>query len=144
MKEDNAKKLEEYIDVLKKKVGLDGFAEDGEEDEENEIPKPQYWSDIDAIEFDPDRWLIPNLVPREGVSMLASVSGEGKSLHVMHWCLCFATGAPLYGNPNLPVKKSKVLYVNLEMSVSEMQRRGRLMGFSSDDKNAGLLGMKHP
>jgi hypothetical protein len=139
MNEENSKKLKEYLSLIRRKVGLDDFVNETCDDDFKDVPKPQFWSDINALTFDPDRWLIPDLIPREGVSMWASVSGEGKSFQMLHLAKSLSVGSNLYGNPNFPTKKSKVLYINLEMSVSEMQRRGRMIGFDADDKNLIIL-----
>lgn len=100
---------------------------------------PQSWKTIDEIQFNEDRWLIKNLIPREGITILASVSGEGKSLVAGHLSRCITEGLALFGNQTMKTDAHKVLYCNLEMSVSEMQRRGRLIGFNSDNKNLIIL-----
>ena len=140
MDEINSKKLKNHITELKIKSGLNGFDDTVEEEDiPEDIPKPKYWSDVNAIVFDPDRWLIPDIIPKEGITMIASVSGEGKTFQVMHLCKCLTQGVPLYNNPKFTVKKSRVLYVNLEMSVSEVQRRGRMIGFDPNDKDLIIL-----
>ncbi len=134
----NYKKLDGYIAKFKRDNYINDF-DPVDEDDYKKQPKPQYWSQIDSLSFDPDRWLIPNLLPKEGITMVASISGEGKTLLILHLSKCLADGSPLFGNPNFPVKKSKVLYINLEMSTSEVQRRGRLIGFKSEETNLIIL-----
>jgi len=103
------------------------------------IPKPLVWKDIDNFRFSDDRWLVKNLIPKEGVTIFASVSGEGKSLLVMHLAKCISEGTPWFGYEGFSTKQSKVLYINLEMSVSEIQRRGRKIGFNIENNNLVIL-----
>jgi len=100
-------------------------------------PKPYRWRDIDALIFPEDRWLVPNVFPKEGLTTIASVSGEGKSLLAMHLAKCLSEGTPWFGHEGFRTKQTKVLYLNLEMSVSEMQRRGRKLDL--DPYNEDLI-----
>lgn len=102
-------------------------------------PEPQTWKLIDQMEFPENRWLVRNLFPKEGVSIIASVSGEGKSLLVMDLAKCISEGTPWLGNPSFETVQSKVLYLNLEMSLSEIQRRGRKIGFDTENDDLVLL-----
>lgn len=139
MNEEKIKNLQEHLDGLRAKVGLTDFMDETSDGEFKDIPVPQHWKDIDAFEFDPDRWLVENMLPREGITIIASISGVGKSLVAGHLSKCLSTGTNLFGNPKFPVKKSKVLLINLEMSISEVQRRGRLIGFESENENLIML-----
>ncbi len=100
-------------------------------------PTPYRWRDIDALTFPEDRWLVPNVFPKEGLTTIASVSGEGKSLLAMHLAKCLSEGTPWFGHEGFRTKQTKVLYLNLEMSVSEMQRRGRKLDL--DPLNEDLI-----
>jgi RecA/RadA recombinase len=55
--------------------------------------------------------LIPGLLPRNEVVLLAGDSGEGKSPLVVQLMLCVASGTPFL---NIPVQAGKVLYVDYE------------------------------
>lgn len=111
----------------------------GLSDDEEKLPEPVLWKEIEDLSFPDDRWLVKDIFPKEGVSIVASVSGEGKSLVIMHLSDCLSKGIPWFGNARFQTQKSKVLYVNLEMAVSEMQRRGRMMGFDSSNSNLFIL-----
>lgn len=134
MNEDKTKGLREQIKKLGGELSDWDFT-----DETAKKPQPTSWDDLDKISFPNDRWLVKDIFPKEGVSMLASVSGEGKSLIIMHLAKCISEGKSWFNNPRFQTQKSKVLYVNLEMSISEMQRRGRLIGFSKNNKNLLIL-----
>ncbi|OJI07311.1 hypothetical protein BK005_01950 [bacterium CG10_37_50] len=90
-------------------------------------PRPELWKEIDDAEFPANRWLVNGLFPKEGLSIVASISGEGKSILLMHLAKCISEGTAWFDNPELSVEKGRVLYINLEMSRSEIQRRGRKM-----------------
>ncbi len=107
--------------------------------ENEKVPQPCSWSDIDALSFPDNRWLVRNLFPKEGISIFASISGEGKSLLIMHLAKCIAEGKPWFGNEDFKTEKAKILYINLEMSLSEIQRRGRKIGFDPNNENLIIL-----
>jgi hypothetical protein len=104
---------------------------------QDKVPKVYRWNDIDKLEFPEDRWLVRNLIPKEGLTTIASVSGEGKSLLAMHLAKCLTDGTPWFGHEGFKTEKRRVLYLNLEMSLSEMQRRGRKIGL--DVSNEDLI-----
>ncbi len=86
------------------------------------------WKDFNRIEFPKQAWLIQNLIPREGLIIIASPSGEKKTWVAMHMAVCIANGKPFLGHGEFETEKGNVLYVDEEMSSSELQRRGRLLG----------------
>jgi hypothetical protein len=43
------------------------------------------------------QWLIPGILPREGLALLYGESGGYKSFLVMDWSFCLATGTPWFG-----------------------------------------------
>lgn len=132
-------KMEKDKNPLKKYVeSTDGGYIESQFDDEPQ-PLPQTWKEIDSISFPRDRWLVNNLFPKEGISILASVSGEGKSLITLHLVKCLSEGSPLFGCSNFQTLESKVLYINLEMATSEVQRRGRMIGFSQQNENFFIL-----
>lgn len=128
--------LEQY---LKKEI-IDDFTIDiAIEDDLQKKPEPFLWKKINSFEFPKDRWLVDNIFPKEGISVLSSITGEGKSLVLMHLAKCLVEGSPWFGEGGFKTKKSRVLYINLEMSVSEIQRRGRKIGFDSDCEDLFIL-----
>lgn len=106
---------------------------------EEQPPKAELWREIDQFVFPEDPWLIPNVFPREGISIIASMSGEGKSQIALHLGECLTEGKEWFGHAAFKAKKSRVLYVNLEMSMSEIQRRGRKIGFNPANENLVIV-----
>lgn len=134
MEENKWQKLEAHIEALGGAPHNWDFAK-----EERNPPTPVLWEEIDKLLFPDDRWLVKDIFPKEGVSIVASISGEGKSLVIMHLAKCLAEGSAWFGDPRFQTQKSRVLYVNLEMAESEMQRRGRMMKFNNADSNLFIL-----
>ena len=60
---------------------------------EEKLPVPILWEEIDKMSFPDDRWLVKDIFPKEGVSIVASISGEGKSLVIMHLAKCLSEGS---------------------------------------------------
>lgn len=112
--------LEAYVRSLRAEESLDAYVED-----EEKPLRLETWSEIESYESPEDPWLVSNLIPKEGISIIASISGEGKSFLTMHLAKCIAEGLPWFGNESFSVKKARVLYINLEMSKSEIKRRGQ-------------------
>lgn len=133
MSNEKYKKLQEFLHLLNGEESLD-FSSD-----EDTGPAPVYWETIDAMKFPDDRWLVKDILPKEGITILASISGEGKSMVIMHLAKCLAEGLPWFGHEEFKANESRVLYINLEMSESEMQRRGRLIGFNPNNTNLFIL-----
>lgn len=106
---------------------------------DEKMPAPVSWKELRDIPSEGDPWLVKNLIPREGITILASVSGEGKSIIVMHLAKCLSEGLSWFGHPAFATAPARVLYVNMEMSISEMQRRGRKIGFDSSNANLHIL-----
>ncbi len=49
----------------------------------------------------PRQWLIPSILPKEGVAMVFGPPGCGKSFLAMDWALCIASGREWVGHPVL-------------------------------------------
>jgi DNA-binding transcriptional ArsR family regulator len=96
---------------------------------------PLLWKEIDQMVFSEDQWRIKNLIPREGIVMLASVSGERKTWVAMEMARCIATGINFLDTPEFKTTAGKVLYIDAENAKSEIQRRGRQLGFESAGDN---------
>lgn len=88
------------------------------------------WDEIDYLEFPTNTWRIKNLLPLEGFVILAGVSGEGKSFVSMEMANALTVPRPFLNDESFPVVGCSVLYIDAEMSKSELQRRGRQLGFS--------------
>jgi hypothetical protein len=101
--------------------------------DEEPIPDVSNWGKIDEQVFSEDRFRIKGLIPKEGTAFLASVAGDRKTWLAMYIAHCISEGIDFLDNPEFKTIKGKVLYVNAEMSVSEFQRRGRLLGFKDTE-----------
>ncbi|MDB5188054.1 MAG: hypothetical protein JWO50_574 [Candidatus Kaiserbacteria bacterium] len=91
------------------------------------------WSELDALEFPSNRWRIPNLIPKAGIVILASISGEGKTWMAMEFAKCISSGAPLFGEEKYPTQQGRVLYVDAENGKRQIQSRGRQLGMTDSD-----------
>lgn len=63
----------------------------------------------------PRQWLIPAILPKEGVALVFGPAGCGKSFLVMTWALCIASGRQWLGHP---VLQGPVAYIAGEGSFS--------------------------
>jgi hypothetical protein len=97
------------------------------------------WPELNKRDFPPGRWLIKGLVPVQGITILASPSGEKKTWIAMEMAKCIATGQNFLGTSELKTEKAKVLYVDQEMSQAEFQRRGRQLSFPQNLENLWIL-----
>lgn len=88
---------------------------------------PILWESLEAEEFPPQSWTIKNLIPREGLVILASASGEKKTWIALDMARCIAWGKDFLGNEDFKTEKRNVLYIDQEMPRSELQRRGKLL-----------------
>jgi RecA-family ATPase len=105
---------------------------------DREIDKPFFepvsWTALGNKKFPERKWLIQNLIPREGFVILASVTGEKKTWIAMEMARCIALGINFLGNPDFKAEPENVLYIDMEMSQSEAQKRGRQLGFNESNK----------
>jgi RecA-family ATPase len=104
------------------------------ESEEDEVVV-YTWDEINKFTFPEDPWRINKLLPLEGFVILAGVSGEGKSFVSLEMANAITTPRPFVDEPQFDVKGTNVLYIDGEMSKSELQRRGRQMGFADARKH---------
>lgn len=65
-------------------------------------------------------FFIDKLIPKEGVSFIASPTGIGKTNAAIHMSLCIVNEEPYLG---IQTKKGKVLYIDEENSVNTMRRK---------------------
>jgi len=99
-----------------------------------EKPGILLWEDIDAMEFPDNRWRIKNLIPKDGMTILASVSGEGKTWIALELARCISTGKNFLDEDQFKTIQGKVLYIDAENSESEIQRRGRQLSFVTTEQ----------
>lgn len=102
-------------------------------------PKPVSWSTVDSWVFPEARWRINNLIPREGFVILASISGEKKTWIALEMAKSIANGSDFLGDPLFKTLEGNVLYIDAEMSKSEIQRRGRQLGLSEQKNKLFIL-----
>lgn len=105
-------------------------------DRELEKPffEPMPWTALRNKKFPEKRWLVQGLIPQEGFVILASVTGEKKTWLAMDMARCIALGVDFLGHKEFKTEASNVLYVDMEMSQSEAQRRGRQLGLDEGNK----------
>ncbi|MDB5244524.1 MAG: repair protein RadA [Parcubacteria group bacterium] len=98
-------------------------------------PEKKYlrWSELDAMTFPTDRWRVANLIPRAGSVILAAISGEGKTWVALELARSIAMGTNFLDDERFITLQGKVLYIDAENAKSELQRRGRQLGFVDSD-----------
>ncbi len=96
--------------------------------------------EFSKIDFPKQQWLIENLIPREGLIIMAAPSGEKKTWLAMEMARSVANGTNFLGNDEFKTQKGRVLYLNLEMSKTEFQRRVKLLRLHQTEENIYLLG----
>lgn len=105
----------------------------------NKDPMPISWVELESKVFPEARWCVRNLIPREGLVFLASISGEGKSWLALELARSISLGTNFLGQDEFTTLPTNVLYINGEMSESEIQRRGRQLGFAPTNSNLFIL-----
>ncbi len=91
------------------------------------------WSHINHLEIPPTRWRIQRLIPMEGFVMIAAGAGSKKTWIALEMALNIARGVNFLGHEEFTTKQAKVLYIEPEMMMSELQRRGKQLGMRDDD-----------
>src|SRR5690606_17761005 len=74
--------------------------------------------------FPPVQWMIPNLLP-EGLTMLAAKPKIGKSFLALNIAQAIACGGKALSK--IDVEQGRVLYINVDSSEREFQKRVRNM-----------------
>ena len=97
------------------------------------------WEVINKKEFPEDQWRIKNLIPRQGFTIMASISGERKTWVAMEMARCIAQGVDFLGREEFKTVAGNVLYIDMEQSEREFQRRGRLIGLNEGNKKIFIL-----
>lgn len=83
----------------------------------------------------PRQWLIPSLLPKEGIALLYGPPGCGKSFLSMAWSLCIATGRQWLGHP---VLQGPVAYIAGEGSFGIGPRLKAWKSFHQFSGNSGV------
>lgn len=103
------------------------------------LPDLITWKEFSKIEFPQQKWLIERLIPREGIVIIASPSGEKKTWLAMSMATSIANGTDFLQHSDFKAHEGTVLYIDQEMSQTELQRRGNLLGLPNT-KNPIYLG----
>ncbi len=108
-----------------------------EYDEDIGYPKPQGWNQFGSKDLPKALWRIQDLVPVQGVTIIAAIAGEGKTWLAMYIAKCISEFTEFLDH--FKTIGGRVLYINAEMSESEMQRRGKLLGIDNGNKDLFFL-----
>ena len=97
----------------------------------DKVPESISWEDLDNEVFPEQSWRINKLIPKEGFAIVASISGNRKTWFAMEMAKNIVSGENFLGREEFKTEGSNILYINGENGKSEMQRRGRQLGFKS-------------
>lgn len=122
-------KLMEEIDAIEQNLDRDNSS----------TPTPILWEEIEKMTFPEDRWRIRNILPKEGFTILASVSGERKTWLALEMAKCIALGKNFLDNSDFETKEGNVLYLDMEMSASELQRRGKQLSLGEQKEKLFIV-----
>jgi RecA-family ATPase len=89
------------------------------------------WDEIDKREYEEQPWRIRNLIPKNGSTILASISGERKTWVALEMARSIAQGVNFLEHEGFSVEPGNVLFINAENAWNEIQRRGRQLGFNA-------------
>jgi len=101
-------------------------------DNENKPKLPLTVSEILAMEFKPQPFIVEKLVPENGITIFSGYPESGKSWFTLYVAHCVATGKPVLDK--FQVTQGAVLLIDEEAGVSEFQRRMKMFDFGQDDK----------
>lgn len=82
------------------------------------------------IKFPKASWIVDELIPSEGITILGGKSGEYKSWLSLAIVKSVTNGESLFGK--FPCKKRKVLVLDAENHPREVQKRLALLGYTED------------
>src|SRR5215831_18364699 len=86
--------------------------------------------ELQSMQFPPIAWIVQNIIPAEGVTLLCSKPKFGKSWLVYDLCIACTTDRFTLGT--IKPAQGDVLYLALEDSKRRLQRRtGKLLGFGA-------------
>ena len=92
---------------------------------EKDLVKPVLWEELEKRQFPDQKWMVKDLIPREGYVILAGISGEKKTWVAMEMAKAIVSGEYFTGDERFKIEQGNVLYIDMEMSQSELQRRGK-------------------
>jgi hypothetical protein len=82
-------------------------------------------ADLEIMHFDPQRWLVPDLLVEGGVVILAGRPKIGKSWFALQIANAIAEGTPFFGRE---ITRGEVVYLALEDSLRRLKSRSDLLG----------------
>jgi len=82
-------------------------------------------ADLEMMNFDPPKWLVPGLLIEGGVAILAGRPKIGKSWLALQIANAISEGTPLFGRE---IERGEVLYLALEDSLRRLKSRSDLLG----------------
>lgn len=85
------------------------------------------FQDFSQLKLPTERWLIRDIIPKEGFITIASPSGEKKTWVALSMAGSIANGTDFLKNEEFKTIKGRVLYIDEEMSDTELQRRIKLL-----------------
>jgi hypothetical protein len=111
----------------RKELAEDSF--DSSDPDLYEPVEPVLWDVLSKKPSQEHPWRIKHIIPEEGFMILASVSGEKKTWVAMEMARCLVMGTDFLGEERFKTRGCNVLYINCENPESEIQRRGKQLGF---------------
>ena len=102
-------------------------------------PRPVTWKELDQTQFPPQKWRIDHLIPHQGFVILAGVSGEKKTWVGLDMARSISQGSNFLNCERFKTEPCNVLYIDVEMPKSELQRRCRQLSFADTESGKILL-----
>jgi hypothetical protein len=96
---------------------------------ETKIPPSILWTDLEDKVFPEQAWRIKDLLPKQGHVILASIAGNRKTWLALSMIKSIVSDKNFLNCEEFKTEGANVLYINAENSESEIQRRGRQLGF---------------
>lgn len=89
------------------------------------------WPDFWAHDHGSEEWIAWPLIPAKRQVAMFAVAKTGKSILSLAACAAIATGRSVFGAP--PQRPRSVLYLDYEMTNSDLQERLESLGYGPDD-----------
>ncbi len=103
-----------FTALMKDRPWLGKLASQALDDQEQKPTRRiRFLPTADFLNRIPQQWLIPGILPKDGIAMVFGLSGTYKSFLTMAWSLCIGTGIPWLGRP---VMRGYVAYICAEGS----------------------------
>lgn len=116
-----SKGFETNADAFSKWAGQDAGADAPGTFESPRRRERVQWIDDYAAEVEDPTWLLPGVLPSQGVGMLYGASGSYKSFVALDWACCLAHGHP--GQWGAPPVENDVLYFAGEAPIGTAKQR---------------------